>query len=121
MPWHHRCGDVDLRLLVYWSSVSGTMQTYPEFCRAQLEAGSNRLNFAIADLEAAHGQVMPTILSFPDSTTLADENLQMLILTVQSLLPLSRSLNAVLYSASWEASRLALCMDDQARLWGAAG
>eukprot|EP00892_Ulva_mutabilis_P011723 jgi/Ulvmu1/8923/UM005_0014.1 len=30
--------------------------TYPEFCRTQLEAGSNRLNFAIADLEAAHGQ-----------------------------------------------------------------
>lgn len=37
------------------------MQTYPEFCRAQLEAGSNRLNFAIADLEAIHGQVLNAI------------------------------------------------------------
>jgi len=38
------------------------MQTYPEFCRSQLEAGSNRLNFAIGDLEAAHGQVQFYVL-----------------------------------------------------------
>jgi hypothetical protein len=30
------------------------LQTYPEFCRTWLEKGSDKLNFAIADLEAKY-------------------------------------------------------------------
>lgn len=39
------------------SDTAAVVQTYPEFCRAWLEAGQNRLNFAICDLEAKYKRV----------------------------------------------------------------
>lgn len=93
----------------------GHMQTYPEYCRTQLEAGSNRLNFAIADLEAAHGQVL-------SSSSYCHMFSTLLCLQSRCMTPCPYgTLIARQHAASQQAGCPAVCMDDQARLWNLVG